>query len=98
MDEWLKVLTIFVGFILGIIIAAVPFIGQNMDILKPFAAKDPFALKNMGAEVFWSGQEAIAGLCLIFTCLILPFVLKKYGLLRGVKTLFFGTAICLQYF
>ena len=94
--KWVKVLTISVGVLLGIVIAAVPFIGQHIAILKSLAAKDPFALKNMDAEVIWTGQEAVVGLFLILTCLALPFVIKKFGLLRGVRTLFLGTAIFLQ--
>ncbi len=94
--QWVKVLTISVGVLLGAVIAAIPFIGQHIDLLKPLAAKDPFALKNMGADIVWTGQEALAGFFLIAICLAFPIVLKMRGLLRGVRHLFIGTAIFLQ--
>ncbi len=96
MTQWIKVLTVSVGVLLGVIIAAIPFIGQHIDLLKPLAAKDPFALKNMGADIVWTGKEAVAGFLLIAICLAFPIVLKMRGLLRGVRHLYIGTAIFLQ--
>ncbi|MBL7815885.1 MAG: glycosyltransferase family 39 protein [Saprospiraceae bacterium] len=93
---WVKWTIGIVGILLGLIVAAVPFIGQNIDILKPLASKDLFAQKNMDAEVFWSGREAIIGLFLVATSLAFPIVLKMRGLLRGVSHLFLSTAVFVQ--
>jgi 4-amino-4-deoxy-L-arabinose transferase-like glycosyltransferase len=96
MPQWVKVTTVSVGVLLGVVIAAIPFLAQHMDLLKPLAAKDLFALKNMSADIVWTGQEAFVGFFLIATCLAFPAVLKKWGLLRGVRHLFVATAIFLQ--
>ena len=96
MAQWVKALTISVGVLLGVIVAAIPFIGQHIELLKTLAAKDPFALKNMSADIVWTGKEALAGFFLIVTCLAFPIVLKKRGLLRGVRHLFIATAIFLE--
>lgn len=94
--QWVKILVVIVGVLLGAIIAAVPFIGQHIEWIKPLASKDLFASKNMDADVFWSGKKALIGLFLVATSLAFPIALKMRGLLRGVSHLFLSTAIFLQ--
>ena len=57
-SPFLKKIIIGMGLFFGIIFAAVPFIGQRIDLLKPLFAKDAFALKNLEANVQWTGWES----------------------------------------
>jgi 4-amino-4-deoxy-L-arabinose transferase-like glycosyltransferase len=94
--NWTKTLLVIVGVLLGLVIAAVPFIGQNIVLLKSFAAKDTFALGNMDAEIDWSNTHSLVGFFLVATVLAFPMALKMRGILRGYAHLFLTTALFLQ--
>lgn len=94
--NWTKTLLVSVGVLLGLIIAAVPFIGQNIVLLKSFAARDAFALGNMDAEIDWTNTHSLVGFFLVATVLAFPIALKMRGILRGYAHLFLTTALFLQ--
>ncbi len=96
MKDWTKNLVVIVGVLLGLVVASMPFIGQNIVLLKHFAAEDPFALGNMSAEVDWTNAHSLVGFFLVLAVFLFVFSLKKYGILRGVTQLFLATAIFLQ--
>ncbi len=102
-----RILLMVVGSLIGLIVIAVPFIGQNISILKPLFQSDIFALKNLDAPVKWTGLEAIAGIFMLYLSLrgtkqsggTKQSVAAKQPesktpfLLRGVSQLFIGTAV-----
>ena len=88
-----RILLIAVGSIIGLIVIAVPFVGQHISILKSLFQSDIFALKNLDAPIKWSGLEAIAGFLILFNVFFFIFTLKNVKILRGVSRLFIGTAI-----
>ena len=92
-SPFLKKIIVGIGLLLGSIFAAVPFIGQRIDLLKPLFAKDAFALRNLEANVQWTGWDSLAGFLLIFALLLLPKVLKTGDLLRGYFFLFASVGI-----
>jgi 4-amino-4-deoxy-L-arabinose transferase-like glycosyltransferase len=91
--SFFKKIIIGIGLFFGIIFAAVPFVGQRIDLLKPLFAKDAFGVRNLDAAVTWMGWESLAGIFLIFTLLLLPKVLKSVGILRGYFFLFLSIGI-----
>ena len=62
---WSRFLLGGMGTIIALVVIAVPFIGMNIDAIKPLFAQDPFALANLDAEVKWTGLESSAGLVLL---------------------------------
>ena len=97
-SPFLKKIIMGMSLLFGCIFAAVPFIGQRIDLLKPLLAKDPFGVRNLDAAVTWTGWESLAGIFLIFTLLLLPKVLKSgschsVGILRGYFFLFLSVGI-----
>ncbi len=88
-----RILLIVVGSLIGLIVVAVPFVGQHISILKPLFGADIFALKNLEAPIKWTGLESIAGFLMLFNVFFFVFTLKNVKLLRGVSRLFIGTAI-----
>ena len=88
-----RILLMVVGSIIGLIVIAVPFIGQHISILKPLFQSDIFALKNLDASVKWTGLEAITGFLMLFNVFFFVFTLKNVKLLRGVSRLFIATAV-----
>jgi 4-amino-4-deoxy-L-arabinose transferase-like glycosyltransferase len=93
----LKNSILIMGVIIGLIFTILPFIGQNIEILKPFFKNDIFILRNLEAAATWTGFESIAGIFLIILSIILPFLVKKHGILRGILILFVGIAFFIQF-
>ncbi len=97
----LKISLLVIGVLIGLIVAVVPFAGQNIALLKPLFQKDIFALKNLDAAVTWTGWESLVGVFFIFSSIITYFMLKRGQILmaypetlgRGVITLFLATAL-----
>ena len=87
---------LIVGVFIGVLVAVIPFIGQNIRVLKPLFQKDIFALKNLDAAVTWTGVEAIVGIFLIFMTNYAFFLIKTLKILRGGIAVFFTTAIFLN--
>jgi 4-amino-4-deoxy-L-arabinose transferase-like glycosyltransferase len=52
------------GTILGLAVAAVPFLGMHTDLLKPLFKADPFAAANLDANVIWEWWQGLGGLIL----------------------------------
>jgi 4-amino-4-deoxy-L-arabinose transferase-like glycosyltransferase len=93
---WAKILVSIVGIFIGIIVSAVPFLGQNMEKLRSNFAHDGFVLKILEAQVVWSSSQAIVGILFVFSMLLLDFYLKKLEILRGLAFLFLTTALFLN--
>jgi 4-amino-4-deoxy-L-arabinose transferase-like glycosyltransferase len=89
---WMKFGLSFIGgiFFLGTFVA--PVIGRNIEWLKPFTAKDPFATANLEASVNWTGFEVIPSLFLL-AIIIAFFILLKQKRFRAFQVLFVGNAI-----
>ncbi|MBL7939326.1 MAG: glycosyltransferase family 39 protein [Flavobacteriales bacterium] len=89
---WSRFAVGILGTMMAVVIMAIPFIGMNIDIIKPLIA-DPFGQANMDAEIRWTGAEAMAGLWLL-ALLIAAHVLHSKGRFReSVTALFGGTAL-----
>ncbi len=52
------------GLVISFSAIAAAIAGNNIELIKPLLAKDPFALANLEAEVRWSGWEVIPGIVL----------------------------------
>jgi hypothetical protein len=70
-----------------------PWIGMNIELIKPLFRNDPFAYASLNARVNWTGLEMIPGILLSVIVIIAMVQFKKERILRGVQTLFFGTAL-----
>jgi 4-amino-4-deoxy-L-arabinose transferase-like glycosyltransferase len=82
-----------IGSLIALIFFVVPFLGMNIDQLKPLFAQDPFAQANLEADVRWTGLEALAG-ALLMTALLTGHVLHGKGRYReSVLALFTGGAL-----
>jgi 4-amino-4-deoxy-L-arabinose transferase-like glycosyltransferase len=89
LNNWMKTGLFFIGGLFAIATLIVPFVGMNLEIIKPLF-NDPFARANLEAEVQWTGWEAIPGVFMASVLLVSILYLKKQ---RQMLTLFFGTAI-----
>jgi 4-amino-4-deoxy-L-arabinose transferase-like glycosyltransferase len=95
------------GSLLGLAIAAIPFLSQKTDLLKPYF-KDPFAQGNLEAQVSWQGWEMFVGILLIVVSIAFALIFKEKRatnnqfpisnnqILRGVFALFLSVAVFIQ--
>ena len=87
------------GILISSIFIALPFIGKNIELLKPLFEKDLFALGNLEAEITWSFWDLIPGVFLLITILISVFIFwkkgfgKNYSFRKSIVLLFGGGAI-----
>lgn len=84
------------GIFLGFIVCLVPYLGKNIDLLRPLFAKDAFALANLDAAITWSGFEVLAGLVLIGISIYALISFKNEQIKRAILSLFIGTALFVQ--
>ncbi|MCS6929875.1 MAG: glycosyltransferase family 39 protein [Saprospiraceae bacterium] len=53
------------GILIGGAQVLLPFLGQNIHLIKPLLAKDPFALARLDVEVSWHAYQALPGAILV---------------------------------
>ena len=102
-NKWLTFGIISVGFILSLLLAAIPYVGMNAEKLIPLI-KDKFAVKNLEAPVEWHGAEMLIGITYF---LVLVYIIFKFTnnnpKVKNHKWLFISilsisTALCLFFF
>jgi len=91
--RWMRVSLLVLALIMGSVVIALPFVGMNVDLIKPLFQQDKFALANLDAEVPWTGLESVSGFLLIgITIAFLVYLLKgKYK--HAYITLFGGMGV-----
>ncbi len=92
-DNWKKFGIISIGLLFAMVVIAVPFIGQNIDILKPLLEKDPFALANLDANVNWTGWEILPGIVMISVIVLFLIFMRKSKSIQAFRLLFIGNAV-----
>jgi 4-amino-4-deoxy-L-arabinose transferase-like glycosyltransferase len=96
-NKWVSFGLIFIGFILSLVLAAVPYVGMNTQKIIPYI-KDPFAVKNLEAVVDWHFYEMFIGI-IYFAVIIFTIVfLTKHRKKSFIYTLSLATAVCLFLF
>lgn len=96
LDKWKRFGIISIGLIFAFIVIFVPFIGRNIEILKPFFKNDPDVLATLEANVNWTGWETIPGLLMIITIMIFLILIKRDKIVYAFRMLFLGNAIVLM--
>ncbi|WP_428657494.1 ArnT family glycosyltransferase [Runella sp.] len=91
--RWMTVLLLIIGFILSLVLTAVPLIGMYSAIIAPYI-DDTFVVANLQAPVEWAGYEWLFGV-IYFGAIVYAAVLWQKRKLLAVRTLFFATAILL---
>ncbi|MDZ7876371.1 MAG: glycosyltransferase family 39 protein [Saprospiraceae bacterium] len=94
--KYLKIIILSIGIFIGLLIAALPFVGQNIALLKPLFQKDIFALKNLDAAIIWHWWESMVGLGFVIALILVYFKFEKRFILRGTVLLFTATAVFLN--
>jgi len=87
------------GLLICIPITALPLLMSFKDswlpVVKPYI-KDPFAVANLDAQVYWSGWEASIG-AFYFVCLLLFLIVEYRNSITAAIILYVSTALTLQF-
>jgi 4-amino-4-deoxy-L-arabinose transferase-like glycosyltransferase len=81
------------GILIGIAIAALPFVANHPTFLKDFLKNDSFALGNLEAQVTWQSYEAFLGLFFIAGGVLGTYFWQKGKILQVLEYSFGLTAL-----
>ena len=93
MPGWVKSLTIGVGVIFFIAVAALPFVGMNIGKLSPYFEGDPFASKAIMADTSWSYLGIIPAILLACALIFFVWMNKRNEFQKAFLGLFIGVAL-----
>ncbi len=92
-NRWMKSGIIIIGLIYSVVTISVPFIARHIDLLKPLFKSDAFALASLGADVRWTGWEALPGFLMLAILTGFFRMNRKEKFIHGIWILFAGTAV-----
>ena len=81
------------GSLLAVIVIILPFLGKDIEMIKPLFEKDLFAMANLKADVQWTGMESIAGFILLGSLLTAHFLHGRGRFRNSLLTVFLGVAL-----
>ncbi len=96
-NKWVSFGILSIGFILSLVLAAVPFVGMHTQEIIPYI-KDPFAVKNLEAVVDWHIYEMFIGIVYFAIIIFAVVFLRKQSKKAFIYTLSLATAVCLFLF
>ncbi|MER0438569.1 glycosyltransferase family 39 protein [Emticicia sp. W12TSBA100-4] len=96
-NKWVSFGILSIGFILSLVLAAVPFVGMHTQEIIPYI-KDPFAVKNLEAVVDWHTYEMFIGIVYFAIIVFAVVFLRKQSKKAFIYTLSLATAVCLFLF
>ncbi len=82
-----------VGVLFGAAVAAIPFFGKNIALLKPLFEGDEFALAALEADVEWEYWHSLPGIVLIVSSLVGFYFWQKYRPWLTAQSVFGGGAV-----
>ena len=82
-----------IGMLFVLVTISLPFLGMNIELIKPLFSQDPFALANLDAEVQWTGFEALAGFWLLGVLIVSHWLHARALFKQSILTLFIGSAL-----
>ncbi len=95
-NGWMRGGLIFLGMIFSLATMIAPFVGKNIQLIKPLVAEDAFASANLDANIHWTGWEMIPGVVLLIVLIVsIRYFNRRQPeqTLYGAATLFMGTAV-----
>ncbi|MBK8954461.1 MAG: glycosyltransferase family 39 protein [Saprospiraceae bacterium] len=78
--RWLNAIFIFSGALFLLVVGTAPYFGNNIEMLKPYFMKDPFAMANLEAKVKWTLADYTPAMILLIILLWFSFS-KKFFIL-----------------
>jgi 4-amino-4-deoxy-L-arabinose transferase-like glycosyltransferase len=93
LTRWMKRLLLALALLCGSVLIALPFVGMRAKLIQPYLAADPFAMKNLDAEVPWTGVEALSGVLLIGLTWAFLYFARQKRWKQAFGSLFGGTAV-----
>ncbi|MCF8368835.1 MAG: glycosyltransferase family 39 protein [Bacteroidales bacterium] len=92
-NKWMKFGLISIGFIIASVVFVMPYIGNNINLIKPLFAGNVHALATLDAQVNWTGWEIIPGIILTVGILLFFILKKRDKILMAFSSLFTSVAL-----
>ncbi|MEO7960176.1 MAG: glycosyltransferase family 39 protein [Ginsengibacter sp.] len=97
LKTYLIVLLMIMAFIFSFLLAALPYVAANPELLLPYL-HDRYAAASLNVSVYWSGYESSIGIIYFLLVLVSLMLFYKRKNMQGILTLFYSTAICLFFY
>lgn len=82
-----------IGILVGGIAAALPWLGQHTELIKPLFARDNFALQNLEATVNWETWQGWPGILLAAVSIYGSYLWFKNKAWEASQVIFIGGAV-----
>ncbi len=92
-NNWMRFGVLAIGLLIGLFVIVVPFLGQNIELIKPMFESDINGYAVLDADVNWTGWEAITGLILIASVILFIVFEKQDKLKHAFYSIFIGVAV-----
>lgn len=89
---WMSIGIILTGVLIAALCFALPYAGQNPDLIESLLSKDPFAQANLQAQVNWDSTTYIPLAILIITLIVFLLAITRRKFL-AFSILFTGMAL-----
>ncbi|PTM04174.1 MAG: glycosyl transferase [Bacteroidetes bacterium] len=89
--RWMLALLLFIGILVSLISALLPWAGLHLEEVKFLFEKDAFAMANLEAQVPWSWLDFIPAFLMISLLIVYTLYQQKHPIFSS-RVLFFGTA------
>ncbi|MCD4698275.1 MAG: glycosyltransferase family 39 protein [Bacteroidales bacterium] len=93
LNAWMKFGLLSIGILIVAIVFVIPFLGQNIEFIKPLFKNDIHALATLDAEVNWTGWEIIPGIILMAGIILFMVYMKMEVFMRAFRVLFISVAL-----
>jgi 4-amino-4-deoxy-L-arabinose transferase-like glycosyltransferase len=90
---WIRYSIAFIGFLLGSVVLAFPFLTLHPEKLKPLFSKDPFAMANLETQIRWDGWEWLVGVFVIAVTVTFLIYSGRKENQKALYSLFGGSAL-----
>jgi hypothetical protein len=85
------------GVLVGVVAAAVPYLGQHTELLQPLFSKDYFAQQNLQAAVEWHWWDGWPGLALAAACVACAVYWNRHRVWESAQIAFAGGAVFVSF-
>ncbi len=88
---WIYGPLVIIGLLISLAFTALPYVGQNIEIIRPLLEKDIFAMGNIEAKVNWTIFDAAPGIILFTSIFLALYFFYKTKNKQAIYSLYFGT-------
>jgi 4-amino-4-deoxy-L-arabinose transferase-like glycosyltransferase len=94
---WQRTTLLVMGLLWGLLFTLLPWVGTNVELLRPFISADRFALANLDADVTWGYAMMLPGIAYMVAVVASWHWMRRARIQRAFFTLLAANILMLQY-